>query len=121
MKGPFSTGRLVCGIISIVLTFLVLFQSCAAGVANTLEANGEVSGSAGFLLAICLLVAGIVGIVTRNSSKKAGPFTCAGFYLIGALIAACNVGTYSDLAIWAGVSAIFGALFLVAGIKTKAE
>lgn len=120
MKGPFSTGRLVCGIISIVLTFVVLLQSCAAGVANTLDGNGEVSGTAGFLLAICFLVAGIVGIVTRNSGKKAGPFTSAGFYLFGALIAACNVGTYSDLAIWAGLSVIFGVLFLLSGIKTKA-
>lgn len=120
MKGPFSTGRLVCGIISIVLTLIVLLQSCAAGVSNALEANGEVSGSAGFLLAICFLVAGIVGIVTRNSSKKAGPFVSAGFYLAGALVAACNVGSYSDLAIWATVSAVFGVLFLVSGIKTKA-
>jgi hypothetical protein len=39
--------KLVSGILSIVLCVFVLFQSCAAGTYNALEANGEVSGSAG--------------------------------------------------------------------------
>lgn len=43
-----KTARLVIGIISMVLFVLITFQSCAAGVANTLSDNGEVSGSAGF-------------------------------------------------------------------------
>ena len=44
--------KLVSGILSIVLVLFVLFQSCAAGLGNALEANGEVGGSAGVLLAI---------------------------------------------------------------------
>ena len=36
-----KTWKLVSGIISIVLFFLVAFQSCAAGAANMLEENGE--------------------------------------------------------------------------------
>ena len=65
-----KTTKLVLGIISIVLCVFVLFQSCAAGIGNALSENGESSGSAGAILAICLLVAGIVGIATRNG--KAG-------------------------------------------------
>mgnify|MGYP000052189692 CR=1 FL=1 len=34
--------KLVSGILSIVLVLFVLFQSCAAGLGNALEANGEV-------------------------------------------------------------------------------
>ena len=40
------------GIISIVLFFVVGFQSCAAGLGNALSNNGEVSGSAGIILGI---------------------------------------------------------------------
>ena len=35
--------KLVSGILSMVLFILVAFQSCAAGVSNALENNGEVS------------------------------------------------------------------------------
>ena len=51
------TWKLVSGILSIILFVLVAFQSCAAGVSNTLAENGEVSGSAGLIVAIMLLVA----------------------------------------------------------------
>ena len=46
-KQPLSTFRLVAGIITIVLSVLVTFQSCAAGLSNALEENGESGGSAG--------------------------------------------------------------------------
>lgn len=44
--------KLVSGILSIILFVFVSFQSCAAGVSNALEANGEASGSAGIIVAI---------------------------------------------------------------------
>lgn len=43
--------KLVSGILSIILFVFVSFQSCAAGVSNALEANGEASGSAGIIVA----------------------------------------------------------------------
>ena len=60
----FKTGRLVVGIISIVLFVLVSFQSCAAGISNTLSANGATSGTSGFILAVFMLTAGLVGILS---------------------------------------------------------
>lgn len=59
-----KTWKLVSGIISIVLFVFVSFQSCAAGVVNTMEENREVGGSAGLIVAIMLLTGGIVSIVT---------------------------------------------------------
>ena len=41
-----KTWKLVSGILSIVLFFMVAFQSCAAGLSNSLSETGEVSGSA---------------------------------------------------------------------------
>ena len=46
-----KTSRLVIGILSIVLFLIISLQSCAVGIGNTLQDNGEVSGSAG----VCLL------------------------------------------------------------------
>lgn len=50
-----KTWKLVSGIISIVLFAFVIFQSCAAGISNSLAENGESGGSAGLIVAIILL------------------------------------------------------------------
>ena len=118
-KQPLSTFRLVAGIITIVLSVIVTFQSCAAGVSNALEENGEAGGSAGVLLAVCFLVAGIVGIVTRKSTGAGGTFTSGGFYIAGGLVGLMCAGSYSDLVIWGVLSIVFGIIFVIAGILTK--
>lgn len=113
-----KTSRLVIGIISIVLFVLIVFQSCAVGTANTLEGNGETSGSAGFFLAVCMLIAGIVGIVTRNKGKG-GPIIAGCFYLIGGLLGIANVGSFADLQIWAILSFVFAAVFIIGALRQK--
>lgn len=114
-----KTTKLVLGIISIVLSVFVLFQSCAAGLGNALSENGESSGSAGAILAICLLVAGIVGIATRNG-KAGGAYTAGGFYIVGGILGFANAGTlYQDLYIWSVLCIIFGIVFIVGTILGK--
>lgn len=112
-----KTAKLIIGIISIVLFFLIAFQSCAAGLGNTLANNGEVSGTSGILLAFCMLIAGIVGISTRKS--KGGGITAGVFYLLGGLIGIVNYGSFSDLAIWSVLCFIFGAVFIVCSLTMK--
>ena len=107
-----KTIKLVLGIISMVLFVIVIFQSCAAGLGNALSQNGESSGSSGFVLAIFMLIAGIVGVTTRKGGKG-GAITAAVFYILGGLIAIVNVGSFSDLAVWAWVNFIFGAIFII--------
>lgn len=114
-----KTGRLVIGIITIVLSVLVMFQSCAAGLANTLAETGEVSGSAGFILSLCFLIAGIVGIVTRK--RKTGAIVAGSFYLLGGFIGMANVGTFADLMIWSVLSLAFAAFFIIGGIMQKTK
>lgn len=79
-----KTAKLSIGIISIVLSVFVIFQSCAAGISNSLSSNGESSGMAGLLVAITLMVGGIIGLATRKSHGRGGALTAAGFYLFGA-------------------------------------
>lgn len=120
-QGIFSTGRLTIGIISIVLSLLVSFQSCAAGISNSLESNGSSSGSIGILVALCMLIAGIIGICTRNSKGKAGTVITSIFYIIGALSSLASDGTFGDLIIWGILCLIFGIFFIVCAVKTKKE
>ena len=112
-----KTSRLVIGIISCILFIIISLQSCAAGIGNTLEENGEVSGSAGFMLAICMLVAGIVGICCRK--LKTGTIVAGVFYAVGGLIGITNVGSYSDLQIWSVLSFVFAIVFVATGIMQK--
>lgn len=114
-----KTFKLVAGILCCVLCVLVMLQSCAAGVSNALADNGEVSGSAGFLVAILLLTGGIVMIATRNSVKKGGSIAGAIIFLFAALLGFANAGTYSDLNIWSGLCFILGVINIIAAIKLK--
>ena len=114
-----KTAELVIGIISIVLFLLIAFQSCAAGIGNAIEDNGETSGSAGIIVAVCMLVAGIVAIATRKGI--AGGFVSGGFYAFGGIIGITNYGSYSDLLIWSIVSFIFAAVCIVGSILTKRD
>ncbi len=106
-----KTSRMVVGIISMVLFPIITLQSCAVGVGNTLAENGEASGSAGFILAVAILIAGIVGVAGRKS--KGATITAACFYAIGGLLGIANVGSYADLKIWSILSFIFAAIFIL--------
>ena len=100
--------RLITNIISMVLFAVIMFQSCASGVVNSIDNNGSLSGTAGFILAIAMLIAGIVGIAARK--HIGGILTSGFFYFFSALLAYAYVDDFSDLAIWATVSLIFSAI-----------
>jgi Ca2+/Na+ antiporter len=106
--------KLVSGILSCIFFVLVAFQSCAAGVVNTLEDNGEVSGSAGIIVAILMLAGGIVSIATKKSEKKGGNIALIILFGLAALMGFSNYGNYSDLAIWSGWCLINAVLAVVA-------
>lgn len=111
-----KTWKLVSGILSIILFVIVGFQSCAAGVVNTLEASGEVSGSAGFIVAIMLLAGGIVSIATRKGSKG-GNIALIVLFGLGALFGFVLAGSFGDLRIWAGWCLICAITAIVSLVK----
>lgn len=107
----------VIGIISIVLFVVVTFQSCAAGLGNALSNSKEVSGSAGLILAICMLIAGIIAIISKYS--KGMTITAIVFYLIAFIVGIANVGTFGDLKVWSILNLIFAALLISHIFKNK--
>lgn len=112
-----KTAKLTLGIISIVLSFIVLFQSCAAGALSTLTESGEVGGSAGFFLAICMIAAGIVGIVARRA--KGGAIASAVLYILGGIVGIVAAGSFGDLIVWSVIAFIFAAVFIISLFTQK--
>ena len=107
----------VIGIISIVLFLIVMLQSCAVGLGNALTGSEEVSGTAGVMLAIFMLIAGIISIISKNS--KGLTITSLVFYALGGLLGIANAGSYKDLNIWGGLNLLFTALLAFHLIKNK--
>lgn len=115
-----ETAKMVVGIISMVLFIVIALQSCAAGIGNALAENGESSGTAGFMLALFMLVAGIVGVAARKS--RAGGIVSAVLYILAGLIGITGAGSYADLKVWSGICFVFGVLFiLLTVLNTKAN
>lgn len=109
-EARFQMAKLTIGIISIVFFFLIMLQSCTIGVLGSMfDENAAASGSAGMLLSVCWLIAGIIGIVTRKS--KAGSWVACGFYAIGGLMGAGYAEVFPDLGIYAAVSIVFALVF----------
>lgn len=113
--------KLIAGIICIVLSVFVVFQSCAAGMFNALSDNGEVSGVGGLFAAVMMLTGGIVMIATRNKSGKGGSIGAAVVFLLGALIGFALAGSYSDLKIWSGLMVVLAVINLASLFGRKKE
>lgn len=116
-KGNMAMWKLISGIISCVLFLLVSMQSCAAGLVNTIEENGEIGGSAGILVSLLLLSGGIVSICTRR--KRGGNIAIMILYGLAALIGFTGAGGYGDLYIWSSWCIICAGLALISFVNSK--
>jgi len=113
-----KTLRIVIGIICCVLSIVILFQSCVVGIGNTLtDDNGETSGISGFIVAIFMLIAGIVGIAGRNSN---GAILTSGiFFLVAGEIGTTgDCSSFGDLIYWGNLCYIFCVLYILSIIVT---
>ncbi len=108
-----KTLKLVTSILCFVLFFLILFQSCAAGVSNALEANGEASGFAGVLVACLMLAGAIVQLVTRNAPSRGASAAGLVLFLLAALIGFALTGSFLDLRIWSAWCLVLGIINLI--------
>ena len=122
-----KTWKLVAGILSIILSVFVFFQSVLVGTANTMSANGEVGGSAGVFVSIFMLAGGIVSIAVRNSQKNGGNIAVvillvildifSRLKLLASFLGIGLAGSFSDLNIWAGWCLINAVLAIISIFK----
>ena len=114
-----KTWKLVAGILGIVFCMIVLFQSCAAGMVNTLDESSDAGGSAGLLVALLMLAGGIVSVAVRNSEKRGGDIALIVVFVLAALIGFSNAAVYQDLVIWSVWCLINAGLALISAIRKK--
>jgi len=107
-----KTAKVVINIFSVVVFVFIILQSCVAGLANSFSGNeSDPSSTGGFLLAILMLTAGIVGLVTRNNTKSG--IAVAILYGIGAIIGFSSLGTLTDLIFWSILCLAFCILYVI--------
>ena len=92
--------KLIAGILSILISGFVTFQSFAAGLVNTLEDNGQTSGTIGLIVATLILTGCFVSIVVHRSERKGGNIGLIVVFSLAALIGFTGYGNYSDLIVW---------------------
>lgn len=105
--------KLTIGIISIILSAPIFFQSCAVGTLGVLAESDNVTaeGGVGAFLAIAFLMCGILNIVQRKNifSGLGVSVVYTVFAFLGFLMSA----KYVDLLIYSVVSLVFGAITFV--------
>ena len=111
--------KLVAGILSIIFSVIVFFQSLLVGTANTMLENEEVGGSAGLFVAIFMLAGGIISIIVRNSHKNGGNIAILVLFLLASALVLGFAGSYEDLNIWSGWCLINGVLAIVSILRNN--
>ena len=113
-----KTAKLTIGIVSIVLSLVVWFQSCAAGLGSSLENNKkDTSGAAGVFVGLFFVVAGIIGIAARKS--RGGAIAAAVFYGIAGIIGVASNGIFKDLLLCGLLSFIFAIIYIISIFTQK--
>lgn len=113
------TAKLIVGIVSMVLTFIIFLQSCAVSIGDAMTGSESASGGAGIIVGLFMLIAGIVAVSTRKS--RGGGIFCLILYGIAGLVGISNADTYPDLMVWGVLALIFALIFLIAVITHTKE
>lgn len=108
-----KTWRLVAGILCLVFCIIVTFQSCAAGIVNSIEESKDAGGSAGIFVSVLMLTGGILSIATRNNKGKGCAIALIIVFVLAALIGVSNAEVYKDLTVWAAWCGINALLALI--------
>lgn len=117
-KGKWVTAKLILGIISIVISPIILIQSCAAGLISAISDSADGSGSAGFIVSLFLLVSGIIAVCARKAVSKAPWIIAAVLLWINYFLAKVLGGSFGDLIIWGFISFLIGVFYLIACVRT---
>ena len=115
-----KTWKLVSGILSIVLSIFVMFQSSAAGLLNALDGSKESSGTAGLFVAFLMIAGGIVSIAVRKKISNGGNIALIVIFGLAALIGFVSAaGKFKDLYFWASWCLLLAVLAIICIINNR--
>ena len=110
-----ATWKTISGVLSLALSMIVLFQSCAAGFVESVS-NETTGGSAsGLFVAILLIAVGVVSIATRRS--RGGNIAIIIISGIGAVIGFAGHGIYEDLIVWSVWHVVLAVVALICYLR----
>ena len=95
-----KTWKLVSGILSILMFLMILLQSCAVTLGTALGERIDLSGPAGFLVAVLFLTGGIVSIAVRGNEGTGGDIALSILFGLAALTGFAARGIFQDLKVW---------------------
>lgn len=113
--------KLISGIISMVLFIIIVMQSCALRVAEAFSQEDGNSGT-GVIVAILVLAAGIVSVVTHRGGKG-GSVALIVLYAL-AMLLGFSATVYADLkvyAVWCLVCLVIACIDLARRKPPKAD
>ena len=106
--------RILIGIISLLSAVFLGYQAYSSGIISTFMHTHDLTGTAGMILAACLLIGGIVTLCTQNRNSAASFIVPAIFYLGGSIGCLFIPGSVFITQIFLYASGIFGAFMLFA-------
>lgn len=101
----------VIGVLSILLFIVDEFDSCAVELGNILGGGNKFSGTAGMVLGLFMLVAGIVSLCSKKYRGRR--IVSIILYSVAAFIGQCNIESYSQVKIWVIVNIAFASIILM--------
>lgn len=108
--GGFKMKKTI-GIITIILFFVVEFDSCAVNLANSFGSIKKVDGTPGMILGLFMLAAGIISLCSKIYRGRI--IASILFYCAAGVIGYCNINSYSEIKIWMLLNAGFAAMLLI--------
>ena len=92
--------RMVLGILTIVISVIVGFQSCSAGIGEAISEADSSSGAGGLFTGFFLLAGGTIAAII--------------LYALAAIFAFANLSkNFGDLTVWAVLSVIFAVVLVI--------
>lgn len=106
--------RILAGIVSILCAAFLAYQAYDSGIATTFIHTPGLTGTAGMMLGICLLIGGLIVLFTHRRNSAAAFVVPCIFYLGGAIGGFFIPGSVMIVQILLFVSALIGAFLLFA-------
>lgn len=107
----------IVGILSLVLSALVIFQSVTSESINVLSNHRGVIRTDGIILVTSMLVAGILTLKSENS--RCILIIAIATFISSGITGLANITTYMDLQIWSILNLIFGGVLILKMYKTN--
>lgn len=111
MSGGGRIMKKMIGILSIILFLIDEFDSCAVELGNALGGVRKVDGTAGMVLGLFMLVAGILSLCSKKYRGRI--IASIIFYCAAAFIGYCNIGSFNEIRTWIIVNIAFAILLLI--------